>query len=112
MPREALHTVELQHRVANGIQLVASLLSLEASRVETAEDADLGALYGWGFPTWTGGTISYIDTIGLPAFVTEATRLAAKLGERFQPSAWLRERAARGESFYPAPQPPRASGSA
>jgi two-component sensor histidine kinase len=36
---EHLMFSELQHRVANGIQLVASLLSLEASRVETAEDA-------------------------------------------------------------------------
>lgn len=36
---EQLMFSELQHRVANGIQLVASLLSLEASRVETAEDA-------------------------------------------------------------------------
>lgn len=36
---EHLMFSELQHRVANGIQLVASLLSLEASRVETADDA-------------------------------------------------------------------------
>lgn len=36
---EQLMFSELQHRIANGIQLVASLLSLEASRVETAEDA-------------------------------------------------------------------------
>lgn len=36
---ERLMFSELQHRVANGIQLVASLLSLEAKRVQTAEDA-------------------------------------------------------------------------
>jgi two-component sensor histidine kinase len=36
---EHLMFSELQHRVANGIQLVASLLSLEATRVETTEDA-------------------------------------------------------------------------
>lgn len=36
---EHLMFSELQHRIANGIQLVASLLSLEAARVETAEDA-------------------------------------------------------------------------
>jgi len=102
---------ELQRRFLY-IQALETARCLEERVLETAEDADLGALYGWGFPTWTGGTISYIDTIGLPAFVTEATRLAAKFGVRFQPSDWLRERAARGESFYPAPQPPRASGSA
>ena len=36
---EQLMFRELQHRIANGIQLVSSLLSLEASRVENAEDA-------------------------------------------------------------------------
>lgn len=40
---EKLMFSELQHRVANGIQLVASLLSIEAGRIETAEDA-AGAL--------------------------------------------------------------------
>jgi len=39
--RESEHLMfrELQHRIANGIQLVASLLSLEADRVENTEDA-------------------------------------------------------------------------
>ena len=71
--------------------------------LETAEDADLGAIYGWGFPVWTGGTLSYIDGKALRVFVREADRLAQAYGPRFAPSAWLRERAARGEGFYPAP---------
>jgi 3-hydroxyacyl-CoA dehydrogenase/enoyl-CoA hydratase/3-hydroxybutyryl-CoA epimerase len=91
---------ELQRRFLY-IQALETARCLEERVLETAEDADLGALYGWGFPTWTGGTISYIDTIGLPTFVAEAARLAARFGERFQPSTWLRERAARGEGFYP-----------
>ncbi|MBW6400493.1 sensor histidine kinase [Roseomonas sp. HJA6] len=39
--RESEHLMfrELQHRIANGIQLVSSLLSLEADRVDSAEDA-------------------------------------------------------------------------
>lgn len=36
---EQLMFRELQHRIANGIQLVASLLSLEASRMPDADDA-------------------------------------------------------------------------
>jgi len=74
---------------------------LEEGVLETAQDADLGAVLGWGFPVWTGGTLSYIDTFGLPEFVSESQRLAQAYGNRFTPSAWLQDRAAKGESFYP-----------
>ncbi len=83
-------------------QAMETVRCLEDGVIATPEDADLGAVYGWGFPAWTGGTISYIDTIGIQAFVREADRLAQTHGERFAPSAWLRDRAARGDSFYPA----------
>ncbi|MDE2570659.1 MAG: enoyl-CoA hydratase/isomerase family protein [Sphingomonadales bacterium] len=72
--------------------------------IETAEDGDLGAIYGWGFPAWTGGTLSFIDTIGIAGFVREADRLAQLYGARFAPSAWLRERATKSAGFYPSPK--------
>jgi len=81
-------------------QAMETVRCLEEGVLETPEDADLGALYGWGFPAWTGGTLSYIDTVGIQAFVAEADRLAHRHGQRFAPSAWLRERAARDEPFY------------
>ena len=83
------------------VQAMETARCLEEGVLETPEDADLGSLYGWGFPAWTGGTISYIDTVGIAAFVAEADRLAQLHGPRFAPSAWLRARAARGEDFYP-----------
>jgi len=82
-------------------QAIETARCLEQGVLETVEDADLGAVYGWGFPAWTGGTLSYIDTIGIEPFVREAERLAQQYGERFAPSAWLRERAAKGQAFYP-----------
>ncbi|MEY2943445.1 MAG: hypothetical protein RLY97_1459 [Pseudomonadota bacterium] len=84
-------------------QAIETARCYEEGVIETAEDGDLGALYGWGFPAWTGGTLSFIDTVGIAAFVAEADRLAQLYGARFAPSAWLRDRAARGEGFYPAP---------
>ena len=70
--------------------------------LETAEDADLGAVLGWGFPVWTGGTLTYVDTVGIEEFVSEANRLSKAYGQRFAPSPWLQERAEKGETFYPA----------
>ena len=74
---------------------------LEEGVLETPQDADLGAIFGWGFPLWTGGTLSYIDTIGIEEFVRESDRLGQAYGNRFAPSDWMRDRAAKGESFYP-----------
>jgi len=83
------------------VQAIETARCLEEGVLETAEDGDLGSLYGWGFPAWTGGTLSYIDTVGVARFVAEADRLTQAYGPRFAPSPWLRERAAKGETFYP-----------
>lgn len=88
-------------------QAMETARCLEEGVLETPMDADLGAVYGWGFPLWTGGTISYIDMVGIEAFVAEADRLARNYGERFRPSAWLREKAAKGEAFYQNAEPAR-----
>jgi 3-hydroxyacyl-CoA dehydrogenase/enoyl-CoA hydratase/3-hydroxybutyryl-CoA epimerase len=85
-------------------QAVETARCLEEGVLETPQDADLGAVYGWGFPAWTGGTLSYADTVGIAAFVKEADRLAQAYGPRFLPSAWLRARAARNLAFYDQPE--------
>ncbi|HKT78195.1 MAG TPA: 3-hydroxyacyl-CoA dehydrogenase NAD-binding domain-containing protein [Sphingobium sp.] len=86
-------------------QAMETARCLEEGVLETPQDADLGAVYGWGFPLWTGGTISYIDMIGIGEFVAQADGLAQKYGSRFLPSAWLRDKAGRGEAFYGAEAP-------
>jgi 3-hydroxyacyl-CoA dehydrogenase/enoyl-CoA hydratase/3-hydroxybutyryl-CoA epimerase len=62
-------------------------------------DADIGAILGLGYPSWTGGPLSFIDTLGIDNFVARCNQLAL-YGERFKPSAWLINRAAVGASFY------------
>lgn len=84
--------------------------SLEAARcfeegvIGEASEGDVGSVLGIGFPAYTGGVFSLIDTVGLGAFVATCDSLAGRFGERYRPSAWLKARAARGERFYPAPQ--------
>ncbi|MEL6365961.1 MAG: FAD-dependent oxidoreductase [Pseudomonadota bacterium] len=68
--------------------------------VSDPQSADLGAIFGWGFAPWTGGPMSYIDTIGAEEFVRTAERLAQRHGPRFQPPAKLREIAAAGGKLY------------
>lgn len=88
------------------IQALETARCLEEGVLTHAADGDLGAVMGWGFPLYTGGTLSLIDTVGVKAFVDECDRLARCYGERFRPSAWLRERAASGTPFHSLrPQP-------
>ena len=63
-------------------------------------DADIGSVLGWGFPPYTGGTLSFIETEGLAAFVKEADRLADAYGDRFRTPDSLRKMAERGDTFY------------
>jgi 3-hydroxyacyl-CoA dehydrogenase/enoyl-CoA hydratase/3-hydroxybutyryl-CoA epimerase len=93
--------VDVKHRLLY-IQALESARCMEEGVVEAAADGDLGAVLALGYPSWTGGTFSFIDTVGLAPFVAECDRLADRFGERFRPSAWLRERAARAQHFHPA----------
>jgi 3-hydroxyacyl-CoA dehydrogenase/enoyl-CoA hydratase/3-hydroxybutyryl-CoA epimerase len=60
----------------------------------------VGSIFGIGFPAWTGGTLSYIDTIGMDRFVADCKRLAKAHGKRFRTSHWLRKRAKDHQAFY------------
>ncbi|HSN72371.1 MAG TPA: 3-hydroxyacyl-CoA dehydrogenase NAD-binding domain-containing protein, partial [Steroidobacteraceae bacterium] len=85
------------------VQALETVRCLEEGILTHAADADLGSILGWGFPAWTGGTLSLIETVGLEHFVRECTRLAKQYGPRFKPTRRLKAMARRGETFYPRP---------
>jgi len=81
-------------------QAIETVRCMDEGVVTHPEDADIGSIFGWGFPPYTGGTISFIETEGLSAFVDEADCLAATYGERFAVPDSLRAMAEKGEVFY------------
>jgi 3-hydroxyacyl-CoA dehydrogenase/enoyl-CoA hydratase/3-hydroxybutyryl-CoA epimerase len=81
-------------------QLVETARCFAEGVLETPEDGDLGAIFGWGFAPFTGGPFSAMDTAGLANVVATLDRLAQAHGERFAPPQLLRDMAARGETFY------------
>jgi 3-hydroxyacyl-CoA dehydrogenase/enoyl-CoA hydratase/3-hydroxybutyryl-CoA epimerase len=90
-------------------QLIECARCFEEGVLETPEDGDIGAIFGWGFAPYTGGPFSHMDTVGIVHVVTVLDRLAAEHGDRFAPTAQLRALAADGATFYPAPQAQRAA---
>lgn len=83
-------------------QLAECARCYEEGVLSAPEDGDIGAIFGWGFAPWTGGPFSHMDTLGLKQVVETLDRLTQKHGNRFAPTAQLREMAAKGERFYAA----------
>jgi 3-hydroxyacyl-CoA dehydrogenase / enoyl-CoA hydratase / 3-hydroxybutyryl-CoA epimerase len=81
-------------------QLVECARCYEEGVLETVEDGDLGAIFGWGFAPWTGGPFSHMDTVGIGHVVAVLERLAARHGDRFAPTVQLQDMAASGAVFY------------
>jgi 3-hydroxyacyl-CoA dehydrogenase/enoyl-CoA hydratase/3-hydroxybutyryl-CoA epimerase/enoyl-CoA isomerase len=72
---------------------------LEEGVVDTAAEADMGLIYGIGFPPFRGGAIRYLETIGLNTFIEMADKYA-HLGEIYQVTDGLREMAQSGKSYF------------
>ncbi|QHV94271.1 3-hydroxyacyl-CoA dehydrogenase NAD-binding domain-containing protein [Spirosoma endbachense] len=78
-------------------QVIEAVRCFEENVVRTKLDADLGSILAWGFPAYTGGALSFVDFVGIDTFIKTCDRLAEQYGERFRPTAKLRERAEQQE---------------
>lgn len=85
-------------------QLIPTARTFAEGVVTDPQSADLGAIFGWGFPAWTGGPMSYIDTIGIDTFVATADMLAQRHGERFNVPQKFRDMAENGDTLYGGPK--------
>jgi 3-hydroxyacyl-CoA dehydrogenase/enoyl-CoA hydratase/3-hydroxybutyryl-CoA epimerase len=65
-------------------QVVETLHCLSRGVLRSSRDANVGSIYGWGFPIHTGGTMRLIEGYGREAFVARAAQLAERYGERFK----------------------------
>lgn len=62
---------------------------------------DIGAIFGLGFPPFTGGPFRFADQLGAQAVVDKLDKYAGRYGERFKPAPALVEAAKKGKPFYP-----------
>lgn len=90
---------ELKNRYLAVIALEAAR-TVEEGIVTDPREADLGTILGFGFAPYTGGALSYIDSMGAKAFVDMCKVLARKYGRQFRAPKLLVEMAENGETFY------------
>ena len=92
------------------IEALETAKCFEEGVIESAAAANIGSIMGIGFPALTGGAAQFMQgyqarsergdgEVGLTAFVARADELAEAYGERFRPTAWLRDLAASNGSF-------------
>lgn len=81
------------------IQANESAKCYEENVVRSVADTNIGSIFGWGFAPQYGGTLQFINAMGVSAFVERSRELAAKYGERFEPAQILLDMAAKGEAF-------------
>ena len=80
-------------------QAIEAARCLEEGVLTTAHDANIGSIFGIGFPAWTGGALQFINSVGAAKFVARADQLAKLHGERFKVPEIVRQKAAKGELF-------------
>lgn len=83
------------------IEALETVKCFDEGVLRSVPDANIGSLFGIGFPAWTGGVVQYMNGYkgGLAGFVARADELAARYGDRFAPPESLRSKARAGELF-------------
>ena len=66
---------------------------LDEGVIESVADANIGSIFGIGFPAWTGGVLQYIEGYpgGAAGFVARADEFRARYGDRFEVPQSLRD---------------------
>jgi 3-hydroxyacyl-CoA dehydrogenase/enoyl-CoA hydratase/3-hydroxybutyryl-CoA epimerase len=82
-------------------EAIETVKCVEEGVITAVADANIGSIFGIGFPAWTGGVLQYINGYegGLNGFIARAEELAQRYGDRFTPPELLRKKAAAGETF-------------
>ncbi len=91
---------DLKHRFLVS-QALAAAGAVDEGIVTDPREADVGSILGFGFAPFTGGTLSYIEGMGLAEFVLLCDDLAKRHGARFAPPQALIDRAKEHRGYYP-----------
>ena len=79
---------------------IETVRCLEENIVSGPADADMGLIYGIGFPPFRGGVLHYMDTIGIAAF-NKMCEQYEELGPLYHPTDGMKQMATEGKTFFP-----------
>ncbi len=81
------------------IMAIETVRCVDEGVIRSTGDANIGSVFGIGFPHWTGGTLQYINQYKLDKFIVRAAELESKYGKRFAVPELMHDMAAQGKEF-------------
>jgi len=81
-------------------QAVETARCLSEGVLTTVHDANIGSIFGIGFPGWTGGAMQFIYGTGIDAFRARAEQLAGKYGPGFTLTAKVQDAIRKHQPVY------------
>ncbi|WP_426306403.1 3-hydroxyacyl-CoA dehydrogenase NAD-binding domain-containing protein [Acidovorax facilis] len=81
-------------------QVIETARCLAEGVLTSVHDANIGSIFGIGFPAWTGGAMQFIYGTGLEAFLKRADELAAKYGTGFLVDEKVRDAVRNSQPTY------------
>lgn len=81
-------------------QSVETARCLAEGVLTSVHDANVGSIFGIGFPGWTGGAMQFIYGTGIDAFLARARELAGRYGAGFEVTPPVEEAIRRFEPKY------------
>jgi 3-hydroxyacyl-CoA dehydrogenase / enoyl-CoA hydratase / 3-hydroxybutyryl-CoA epimerase len=80
-------------------QAIEAVWCLQEKVIQSVPEANLGSIYGFGFPAFKGGVIQYINDYGIKDFVVKCEELEKVHGPRFKAPSLLKKKAEKEEMF-------------
>ncbi|MCX6199403.1 MAG: 3-hydroxyacyl-CoA dehydrogenase NAD-binding domain-containing protein [Bacteroidetes bacterium] len=99
-PKRKEFTMETIQNRMGMMFLNECLHCLEEKILESPTDGDVGAVFGLGFPPFTGGPFRYLDHQGAGKIVALMEDISSKYGVRFKPANILKEYAKEVRKFH------------
>ncbi|MEO1257874.1 MAG: 3-hydroxyacyl-CoA dehydrogenase NAD-binding domain-containing protein [Bacteroidota bacterium] len=72
-------------------QILEAIWCLHEGVIKTEQEANLGSVFGWGFPSFKGGVIQYVKSYGKKEFLERCSKLKKAHGQRFTVPGWLKK---------------------
>lgn len=81
------------------VQSLETIRCLEEKVLRSVADANIGSIFGWGFPPFRGGTIQFVNSYGVREFLRRAGELEKKYGKSFSQPELLADMAEKNQLF-------------
>jgi 3-hydroxyacyl-CoA dehydrogenase/enoyl-CoA hydratase/3-hydroxybutyryl-CoA epimerase len=91
-PPEAFDAQDVVDRLLLA-QVLEAVWCMQEGVIQSVASANLGSIYGWGFPAFKGGVMQYIQDYGVGPFLEKCREFRERFGPRFRSPRLLKERA-------------------